>query len=106
MKNSGISLKAPVCLPFVGSRQYDFGDIGHQQSLNLNGSTDRGMYTSPHQLSRNQEEVPLNEAWAASLVSSQGGHTHTRCRYSILYYTDGFHWEGYHVIYLGGSFRI
>lgn len=53
------------------------GGIGHQRSLNLNGSTDRGVYTSPYQLSKNQEEVPLNEAWAASLVSSQGGHTYT-----------------------------
>lgn len=31
-----------------------------------------------------EEEVPLNEAWATTLVSSQGGHV--LCRYSILCY--------------------
>lgn len=66
------SPKAWLHVPFVVSCCFE--GMGHQQSLNLNDFTDRGVDTSPYLLSRDQEEVLLNEAWATNLVGSQGGH--------------------------------
>lgn len=61
-------------LPLSVSTRWCFRGTGRQQSLSVNRCTDREFYiTWP--LSRNHEDVPLNEAWATNLVSSQAAHT-------------------------------